>query len=132
MSALGQKRTFAAQEVMSALPPRADMCGALADVRLGPKADIRARDIGKSMSAKRQKQVLTGELAQTRYIIAGIKSGSCSPMYASSSFTRYRKGLSPVASPDFLFPLMWPQMILSFRFISTNSTELGPPFSPRP
>ena len=25
---------------MSALPPKADMCGALADVRYGPKADI--------------------------------------------------------------------------------------------
>ena len=28
MSALGQKRTFAAQNVMSALLPKADMCGA--------------------------------------------------------------------------------------------------------
>ena len=26
MSALGQKRTFAVQQVMSALPPKADMC----------------------------------------------------------------------------------------------------------
>ena len=33
MSALGHKRTFAAQNGMSALPPKADMCGALADVR---------------------------------------------------------------------------------------------------
>ena len=29
MSALGQKQTFAPQKVMSALPPKADMCGAL-------------------------------------------------------------------------------------------------------
>ena len=28
MSALGQKQTCAAQKVMSALPPKADMCGA--------------------------------------------------------------------------------------------------------
>jgi hypothetical protein len=28
--------------VMSALPPKADMCGALAHVRFGPKADITA------------------------------------------------------------------------------------------
>src|SRR5215471_13693927 len=28
MSALGQKQTYAAQNVMSALPPKADMCGA--------------------------------------------------------------------------------------------------------
>ena len=58
MSALGQKRTYAAQQVMSALPPIAtakadmpqksmsalppiaDMCSAVADVRFGPIADI--------------------------------------------------------------------------------------------
>jgi len=58
MSALGQKRTYAAQQVMSAftpesdresdfpqtvmsaLPPKADMCIALAYVRFGPIADI--------------------------------------------------------------------------------------------
>jgi len=40
MSALGQKQTCAAQKVMSALPPKADMCGALGDVRRVPKADI--------------------------------------------------------------------------------------------
>jgi len=39
MSALGQKRTLAAQQVMSALPPKADMCGAIWDVRFRPKAD---------------------------------------------------------------------------------------------
>ena len=33
MSALGQKQTFAAQKVMSALAPKADMCSAQADVR---------------------------------------------------------------------------------------------------
>jgi hypothetical protein len=37
---LGQKQTFAAQKVMSALPPKADICSALAHVRFGPKADI--------------------------------------------------------------------------------------------
>ena len=40
MSALGQKQTFAAQYVMSALPPKADMCGATRDVRFVSKADI--------------------------------------------------------------------------------------------
>jgi hypothetical protein len=39
---MGQKRTFALQKGMSALPPKADMCGALTDVRFGPKADIAA------------------------------------------------------------------------------------------
>jgi hypothetical protein len=28
------------QKVMSALPPKADMCSAIAHVRFGPKADI--------------------------------------------------------------------------------------------
>ena len=41
MSALGQKQTYAAQKVMSALPPIAGMCGALAYVRFVPRADIR-------------------------------------------------------------------------------------------
>ena len=40
MSALGHKRTCAAHKVMSALPPRADMCGALAHVCFVPKADM--------------------------------------------------------------------------------------------
>ena len=41
MSALGQKQTCAAQNVMSALHPKADMCGAQAHVRFVPIADIR-------------------------------------------------------------------------------------------
>ena len=40
MSALGQKRTCAVQNNMSALPPKADMCSALGDVRFVPIADI--------------------------------------------------------------------------------------------
>ena len=40
MSALGHKRTFCGTGAMSALLPKADMCGATRDVRYGPKADI--------------------------------------------------------------------------------------------
>ena len=40
MSALGQKQIFAPHNVMSALPPKADMCSATRDVCFGPKADI--------------------------------------------------------------------------------------------
>ena len=40
MSALGQKQTYAAQKGMSALPPIADICSALARVCFGPLADI--------------------------------------------------------------------------------------------
>jgi hypothetical protein len=39
MSALGQKRTFAVQNGMSALPLKADMCGATRHVRFVPIAD---------------------------------------------------------------------------------------------
>jgi hypothetical protein len=42
MSALGHKRTSRSAIAMSALPPKADMCGATRDVRFGPKADITA------------------------------------------------------------------------------------------
>ena len=40
MSALGQKQTFAPQNAMSALSPKADMCSAPRLVRFVPKADI--------------------------------------------------------------------------------------------
>ena len=40
MSALGQKQTSRDVRRMSALPPKADMCSALADVRFVPIADI--------------------------------------------------------------------------------------------
>ena len=40
MSALGHKQTFAVQNGMSALRPKADMCSALGDVRFVPIADI--------------------------------------------------------------------------------------------
>jgi hypothetical protein len=40
MSALGQKQTYALQQATSALLPKADMCGAVAHVGFGPKADI--------------------------------------------------------------------------------------------
>jgi hypothetical protein len=40
MSALGHKQTFALQQVMSALPSKADMCIAADHVCFGPKADI--------------------------------------------------------------------------------------------
>jgi hypothetical protein len=53
MSALGQKQTCALQNVMSALPPKADMCGATSDVRFGPKADV----VGQRMHAIRAERV---------------------------------------------------------------------------
>src|SRR5262245_52855383 len=40
MSALGQMQTNAVQNGMSALPPKADICGATRDVRFGPITDM--------------------------------------------------------------------------------------------
>ena len=40
MSALGQKQTFAVQNAMSALTPKADVCSATRYVRFVPIADI--------------------------------------------------------------------------------------------
>jgi hypothetical protein len=40
MSALGQKQTFALQQVVSALPPKADIGAAQINVRFVPIADI--------------------------------------------------------------------------------------------
>ena len=42
MSASGHKCIFGSAIAMSALPPKADMCGATMDVRFVPEADIRA------------------------------------------------------------------------------------------
>jgi hypothetical protein len=58
MSAWGQKQTFRSAIAMSALPPKADMCGATTDVRFGPKADIppftrSLHRLGRSASAAR-------------------------------------------------------------------------------
>ena len=52
MSALGQKQTCAAQNGMSALPPKADMCGATRDVRFGPIADIDLSQMTRSARAR--------------------------------------------------------------------------------
>jgi hypothetical protein len=41
------------QMVMSALPPKAEMCGATGDVRFGPKADIAYASINRAIRAKK-------------------------------------------------------------------------------
>ena len=55
MSAMGQKRTFAVQKGMSALPLKADMCGAARDVRFGPIADI-ASSFNHSVGPREQRR----------------------------------------------------------------------------
>ena len=51
-----------------------------------------------------------GLVQWARYAIAAIEPGLLPTINASSSFTRYRKGVSAVVSPDFFLPLTWPQM----------------------
>ena len=55
MSASGQKQTCAVHKLMSALPPKADMCGATAHVCFVPIADIAIR------SPRRRVQALLAE-----------------------------------------------------------------------
>ena len=58
MAALGHKQTFCSA-VMSALPPKADMCSALDDVRFVPIADIGSiMTIQESNAATRGKIIL--------------------------------------------------------------------------
>jgi hypothetical protein len=67
MSALGHKRTYAVQEGMSALPPKADMCGATKDVRFVPIKDIgRLRAVRQQRGYARQNNPDLGELARLR------------------------------------------------------------------
>jgi len=53
MSALGQKRTFAVQEGMSALPPKADIGWQRCQVRFVPIADIGFNSITSSPPASK-------------------------------------------------------------------------------
>ena len=47
MSALGQKQTCAVQTGMSALPPKADICGTKRAMSAKPIADIRAQRLSR-------------------------------------------------------------------------------------
>jgi len=53
LSALGQKQTCAAQNVMSALRPKADMCSANRHVCFGPIADIASPALSKIKTPSR-------------------------------------------------------------------------------
>jgi len=94
MSGLGQKQTCAVQEpmsalapnsdresglrqtVMSALPPKADMCGANRNVRFGPKADMC--------------NAIYNALAHVRSILQTQTSGSANTVFALNARHRPR------------------------------------------
>jgi len=77
MSAFGQKPTFALQKVMSALPPKADMCSAQAYVRFGPKADscIAANDCYSITSSARPISV-SGTLRPSAFAVLRLITNS--------------------------------------------------------
>jgi hypothetical protein len=66
MSALGQKQTCAVQPGMSALPPKADMCGATRDVRYRPIADI---SWASSFEPLRREQEVVESLGSRRHTL---------------------------------------------------------------
>src|SRR5215471_17815500 len=71
MSALGQKQTFRnAIDMMSALPPKADMCSATRDVCFGPKADI---------VFFHNFQTQRGRLSALRYFFSQIRQTNIGP-----------------------------------------------------
>jgi hypothetical protein len=82
MSALGQKQTFAPQKAMSALPPKADMCGATWDVCFGANSGHQNKLIGYSMTWSARATRLGGTarpsaLAVFRLITNSYLVGAC-------------------------------------------------------
>src|SRR5215475_11037252 len=75
MSALGHKQTCALQTGMSALPPKADMCSALAHVCFGPKADIVTLFDHLVGTGEQRRRHCEAECLRGRQIHDQIKSG---------------------------------------------------------
>jgi hypothetical protein len=95
LSALGQKQTCAAQNVMSALRPKADMCGALAHVCFGPEADIGSHSITASASAInfagiRSPSNFAVLRLMTNSVRVGRTTGSSAGSTPRSAFPTYR------------------------------------------
>jgi hypothetical protein len=56
---------------MSALPPKADMCGATSDVRYGPKADIQASNAALFLGTQ------TNTAVRGRITLISVNSPGC-------------------------------------------------------
>jgi hypothetical protein len=96
MSVLGQKQTSAkehvrftpnsdresghAQMVMSALPPKADMCSARGDVRYGPKADIGTITVVQEISAAARGKVTLISVNSPGCVSTSIEPPCCFTM----------------------------------------------------
>ena len=68
---MGQKQTFAAQQPMSALPPKADIRSAQAYVRFVPEADIVACNWSKFAAIEGNSHFRKGRINPS-YLIVGI------------------------------------------------------------
>ena len=101
MSALGQKQTFAVQNGMSALPPKADMCSALGDVRFVPIADIEGLP-GKVVDFRQTRQYGQDnpDLSELTRLRSSSRSGRCpSSMSAIALHTTCRAFSMPLRFP---------------------------------
>ena len=89
-SALGHKRTFAPQYAMSALPPRADMCGALAHVRFVPIADIGYSITSSAVASSVGEIMRPSAFAVLRFMTISYLVGACTGRSAGFSPLRMR------------------------------------------
>jgi len=75
MCALRQKQTYAAQKGMSALPQKADMCGATGDARFWLKADIQSSQSSYSIAGQRKyASRVPAEIRVTRLLSSILKT----------------------------------------------------------
>jgi len=79
MFVVARKEAFRPPVAMSALPPKADMCGAARDVRYGPKADI--------CSAKRHVRFTPESGHSSQNVVLYDKNGSTKPLSHQSCKT---------------------------------------------
>ena len=107
MSALGHKQTCAMRKGMSALPPKADMCGATRDVRLVPIADIERKCAARASMAVRlmpmqQKHLysITSSVRASR-LFDGLMPSTLAVLrlMISSNLVAFWTGRSPGFSP---------------------------------
>src|SRR5215510_4854109 len=93
---------------ISALPPKADMCGATRDVCYGPKADIEpVYSITSSASSKNDSRIVRpSALAVLRLTASSYLFGACtgrlpvrSPLRMRSTYEAERRKISAVSGP---------------------------------
>src|SRR5262245_37696124 len=96
MFALGQKQTHAVQQRMSALPLKADMCGALAHVDHGPLADMgRYSTISSAIDRTPDGMVSLSALAVLRLTTSSNLVGCCTGSSAGLAPLRIRPAYTP-------------------------------------